>query len=214
MDANDVAEAIRETVAEQKAEHEADDRFRSRVALIIAALAALLAISSVGGDNVGEALIVSNIHASDTWAFYQAKNVRQTVISTAADAMEADLAIQGSSIDPAARAKLEEKIKAYRATIARYDSEPDPVFPNDSTKGEGKKQLSAKARAFEGERERAEAQDSSFDYADALFQIAIVLGSVAILALSRKVLAFSIVAGSLATLLMINGYLLLVPLPF
>lgn len=214
MDANDVAEAIRETVAEQKAEHEADDRFRSRVALLIAALAALLAISSVGGDNVGEALIVSNIHASDTWAFYQAKNVRQTVISTAADAMEADLAIQGGTIDPAMRAQLQNRIDGYRATIARYDSEPDPDFPADSTKGEGKKQLAAKARMFEAARARAEAQDSSFDYADALFQIAIVLGSVAILALSRKILGFSIAAGTLATLLMINGYLLLVPLPF
>ena len=211
MDANDVAEAIRETVAEQKAEHEADDRFRSRVALIIAALAALLAISSVGGDNVGEALIVSNIHASDTWAFYQAKNVRQTVLSVAADAMEAEVA-QTTNAD--AKAKMEKMLASYRSTVARYDSEPDPDFPSDSTKGEGKRQLAAKARAFEAERARAEAQDSSFDYADALFQIAIVLGSVAILALSRKVLVFSLAAGSLATLLMINGYLLLVPLPF
>lgn len=214
MDANDVAEAIRETVAEQKAEDERDDRFRSRVALIIATLAALLAISSVGGDNVGEALIVSNIHASDTWAFYQAKNVRQTVLSTAADAMETDLALRSGGIDAGTRATMEKRIAGYRATIARYDSEPDRDFPTDSTRGEGKKQLAAKARLHEAERARAEEQDASFDYADALFQIAIVLGSVAILALSRKVLAFSIVAGSLATLLMLNGYLMLFMLPF
>ena len=214
MDANDVAEAIRETVAEQNAENDADNRFRSRVALLIAVLAALLAVSSLGGDNVGEDLIVSNIHASDTWAFYQAKNVRQTVTSAAADALEAELIVSGKELPAEARSAIESRIAKYRATVSRYDSEPDPNFPADSTKGEGKKQLAAKARVFEAQRERAESQDTNFDYAEALFQIAIVLGSVAILALSRKILVFSVAAGALATLLMLNGYLLLVPLPF
>ena len=84
MDANDAADAIREAIAEENAESAANEKFRSRVALVIAVLAALLAISSVGGDNVGEDMIASNIHASDTWAFYQAKNVRQTATSLAA----------------------------------------------------------------------------------------------------------------------------------
>ena len=46
------------------------------------------------------------------------------------------------------------------------------------------------------------------------FQLALVLGSVAILALSRPVLYISIGLGVIGTLLMINGFLLMFPLPF
>ena len=46
------------------------------------------------------------------------------------------------------------------------------------------------------------------------FQLAIVLGSVAILALSRKVLYISIGLGVIGALLMLNGFMLMFPLPF
>lgn len=210
MDANDAADVIREAIAEENAESAANEKFRSKAALIIAVLAALLAISSVGGDNVGEDMIASNIHASDTWAFYQAKNVRQTATSLAADVLESDLMIHGASLSPVARKAIESRIAKYRSTVERYNDEPDAAAPADSTRGEGKKQLSARARMYEAQRSHAEAQDTNFDYAGALYQIAIVLGSVSILALSRKVLALSIFAGIAATLLTINGFLLII----
>jgi hypothetical protein len=210
MDANDAADVIREALAEEQAESRDNDRFRSRAALVIAFLAALLAISSVGGDNAGDDVIVSNIHASDTWAFYQAKNVRQTATTLAADALESDLKIHGSELSADARKSIEARIARYRATVERYNDEPDASAPADSTLGEGKRQLSARARMFEARRTQAESQDTSFDYAGALYQIAIVLGSVSILALSRKVLAMSVVTGIAATLLTINGYFLLI----
>ena len=62
-------------------------------------------------------------------------------------------------------------------------------------------------------RERAEAQDGNFDYSEVFLQLAIVLGSVAILASSRAVLTMSLVLGGIGTVLMINGFLLLFPLP-
>ena len=46
------------------------------------------------------------------------------------------------------------------------------------------------------------------------FQLALVLGSVAILALSRPVLYLAIGLGVVGTVLMINGFLLLFHLPF
>src|SRR5438874_1960922 len=50
------------------------DRFRVEAGFSIAVLAALLAISSLGGSNATKNMINSNIQASDTFAFYQAKN--------------------------------------------------------------------------------------------------------------------------------------------
>lgn len=212
MEAMDAAEVIRE-LREDRAEHDAEEHFRSAVALIIAVLATLLAVASLGGGNVSEEVVNSNIHASDTWAFYQAKNIRQTSLNLAADEMEAMLLASGAALGPEARRDVEAKVAKYRATSARYDDEPDPDAPADSLRGEGKKQLRARAASFEALRDRAQEQDANFDYASVLFQIAIVLGSVAILALSRPTLAVALVLGGAATLLMLNGFFLLVHLP-
>lgn len=212
MEATDAAELISE-IREQRAEHEAEDKFRDRAALLIAIMAMLLAVGSLGGGNVAEDMIHNNIKASDTWAFFQAKNVRQTQYRIAVDQMEAQLAAD-AGLSPQTRAAIQETVEKYRATIARYDDEPDPAAPTDSLRGEGKKQLSAQARSYEALRERAGAQDSNFDYSEVALQLAIVLGSVAILALSRKVLYISIGLGVIGTILMINGFTLMFNLPF
>jgi shikimate kinase len=211
MEPTDAAELISE-IREERASHEAEDKFRERAAMLIAILAMLLAVGSLGGGNVAEDMIHNNIKASDTWAFFQAKNVRQTQYRLAADELEVQLANPGLS--PEVRAALQKKVDAYRATVTRYDDEPDPAAPADSLRGEGKKQLSAQARRYESLRERAGAQDSNFDYSEVAFQLAIVLGSVAILALSRKVLYISIGLGVIGALLMLNGFMLMFPLPF
>ncbi len=213
MDTTEAADLIRE-IQEDRAEEEASERFRSRAALAISVLAVLLAIASLGGDNAGEEIITSNIQASDTWAFYQAKNIRQTANRLAADGLEANLLLHGSAMSEEARSDLAGKVQKYRATADRYENEPDPAAPDDPLRGEGKQQLSAKARSLEARRDRAQEQDASFDYSSILFQIAIVLGSVAILAASRRVLTISLALGAVATLLMLNGFLLLVTLPF
>ncbi|TMJ59386.1 MAG: DUF4337 domain-containing protein, partial [Alphaproteobacteria bacterium] len=70
----------------------------------------------------------------------------------------------------------------------------------------------AKAKQWEHERDHAAAQLPNFEYAEALFQIAIVLGSVAIVAVSPWLLGFSGILTAAALLLTINGYFLLVPL--
>ncbi|MBW3569546.1 MAG: DUF4337 domain-containing protein [Gemmatimonadetes bacterium] len=212
MEATDAAELISE-LREERAEHEAEDKFRDRAALLIAVMAILLAIASLGGGNVAEDMIHNNIKASDTWAFFQAKNVRQTQYKIAVDQLRAQLAAN-PGLPPQVRADMQKTVEEYKANIARYDDEPDPEAPDDVMRGEGKKQLSAQARNYETLRERAGAQDANFDYSEVAFQLAIVLGSVAILALSRKVLYIALALGAIGTLLMINGFTLMVNLPF
>jgi Domain of unknown function (DUF4337) len=213
MEAGDVAEQLME-LKEGEAGREDDERFRSRVALMIAFMAMLLAITSLGGGNAAEDIMNHNIHASDTWAFYQAKNIRQTSYRIAAETLENELLLQGATITPEARESVERKIEQFKQTAARYESEPDPQAPNDPLRGEGKKELSARAKDFADKRDRAQLQDPNFDFAEALFQIAIVLASVSILATSRMILKVSVVAGIVATVLMLNGYFLFLALPF
>ncbi|HYN45405.1 MAG TPA: DUF4337 domain-containing protein [Allosphingosinicella sp.] len=208
MDSADAAEIVAEA-------HEGNDArgagFRNRAALMIAILAAVLAIAGLGGGNATDDMIHNNIRASDTWAFFQAKNMRQTAHEIAIVEIEGDLAEPG--LDPATRARLERSLAESRANIARYESEPDPAAPNDPLRGEGKRQLRAQAEAFEAAREVAVERDNSFDMAEVLLQIALVLGSVAILAINRRILILSAVLGALGALLTLNGFLLLVALP-
>lgn len=201
MDAVDAADAIREAAEEQRV---ADVRFRRRAAVTIGVLAMLLAIAGLGGENATKETINANIQASDTWAFYQAKNIRQTGNQLAADELEVMLASQ-PNLSPEARAAIQQRIDRYKATVARYESEP--------ATGEGKQELQQKAQEFEARRERAQRQDPNFDFAQALFQIAIVLGSVSIVAAARPILWLGLALGTLAFLLMLNGFLLLVNLP-
>ncbi len=198
--------------AEQIAEARegADEKFKNRAALVIAFMAMLLAITSLGGGNAAEDVANNNIQASDTWAFYQAKSIRQTSLRVAADTLEADLRAN-PNMAPEARDFINQKIEEYRKTVDRYEDEPDREDPGNPLKGEGRKQLTARARDFESKREEAAKQDPNFDFSEALFQIAIVLASVSILATSRLVLRLSVVVGVAATLLMVNGYFLLLP---
>ena len=210
MDSTDAADLIAE-IHEERAENEASETFRNRAALLIAVLAAVLAIGGLGGGNATDDMIATNIKASDTWAFYQAKNVRQTVYKLAAQDLEAELA--AGTVTPERRAEAEKRLEEYRSTIERYDDEPDAEAPDDPMKGEGKKQLFAQAKAYEEGFETASQRDDNFDFAEVLLQLALVLGSVAILAVNRWILALSATLGALGALLTLNGFLLLVPLP-
>ena len=180
------------------------NKFKQRAAVVIAIFAMLLAITGLGGQNATKEAINENIEASNYFNFFQAKNMRQTSIALAAN--EIDLAwAAGASLPEDAKAALRKKLDEYRKTVARYDSEPET--------GEGKKELLAKAREHTARRDRALKQDPYFDYAEALLQIAIVLISVSIVA---EVVWLAFIGGGLGligTLLMVNGYLLLVEIP-
>ncbi len=202
MDPADAADAISEAAEESK---DVDERFRRRVAITIGVLAMLLALTGLGGDDAASAVVNSNIEASDTYAFYQAKNIRQTSNRLAGDEMEI-LLLSEPSLSSEARGVIERRRDSYRAQEARLESEPET--------GEGKRELLAKAEELVKQRARAQRQDPNFDYAQALFQIAIVLASVSIVATSRPLFAFSLLLGTVASLLMVNGFTLLVPLPF
>ena len=136
--------------AEQIAEarESADEKFKNRAALTIAFMASLLAITSLGGGNAAEDMANHNIHASDTWAFYQAKSIRQTALKVAADGLEADLRAN-PNMPQDARDFIQKKLEEYRSTAARYEDEPDKDDPGNPLKGEGRKQLTARAKEFD-----------------------------------------------------------------
>ncbi|HLH22097.1 MAG TPA: DUF4337 domain-containing protein [Chloroflexota bacterium] len=213
MEAEEAADHVREASEAKPALEHPVERFRTRAAITIAVLGMLLAIASLGGDDALKQTLNANVRASDTYAFYQAKNIRQTAAALAADELDTALRLHPDVAAADVGAAVQQQIADYQAQIAEYESAPDPEDPTNPLKGEGKQQLLAQARDWEAKRDRADAQHHNFDYSRALFQIAIVLGSVAILAVSRPVLWLALALGGGATLLMLNGFFLLVDLP-
>ena len=130
--------------------------------------------------------------------------MRQTSYKLSAEALQ--LRLGEPALPEAQRKQIEERIAAYDTEIARLESEPQ--------RGEGKKELNAKARDLEAQRDTALKQDPYFDYAQAFLEIAIVLASASIVLRNRLLLAGSGFLGVLGTLLMLNGFTLAVTIPF
>src|SRR5436853_521071 len=122
--------------------------FRRLTAIYLGVIAMLLAVASLGGAEATKEMLNANIHASDTYAFYQAKYIRQTGYEIAAE--EIELLAAGSPGLPQAQIdKTQQLVKRYRDTAARYESEP--------ATGNGKKELLAKAKEWEERRDHAAA---------------------------------------------------------
>jgi hypothetical protein len=200
----DIPEPVHEHIHHVDHSEHGDNDFRRLSAIYVGVVAMLLAISSLGGGKATKEMLGASIRASDTYAFAQSKYLRETAYELAADQLDAQLAAQ-PAIPDAAKASMSASIAHYRAAAKRYGSDPES--------GEGRKELLAKAKDWEAARDHAEAQDPNFQFAAALFQIAIVLGSVSIVAVSRALLGLSALVTACATALTVNGYFLFVQLP-
>ncbi len=137
-----------------------------KIALLISVLALFLAFSETLGKSAQTSAITYNVAANDLWAFYQAKHIRQTILSAAGEQMqiEADRAS-----DPAVKARLSKIVADWKKTVARYNT--DPIGK------EGRKELAEKAKVAEHKRDLTMARYHHYEIASAAFQIGIVLAS-------------------------------------
>ena len=96
------------------------DRFKQRAAMVIAFFAMCLAITGLGGANAAKEAFNNNILASNYFAFFQAKNIRQTVLSARGRRIRAGVAQQsraagrGQEGDPGQGRRLQENRRTLR----------------------------------------------------------------------------------------------------
>lgn len=159
---------------------EREAKIKDKAGWVITVLAALLAINTYVANGFSSSILTNTIKANDTWNFYQAKSIKQSIAEGQLE----------DAKDPARRAELEAK-------IARYESDP--------VKGEGKKELMTKALKIESDRDEAKKHTPWLTFAGSGFQLAIVLLSASILAVSMPLFYGSIAVGLLASVLMTQG---------
>ncbi len=141
----------------------ADHHGNKEVALLISILALVLALAETLGKGAQTEGLAYNIEASNLWAFFQAKTIRQTVLRTAAEEVEAGNPGEGAR----------KQVAKWKADAERYQSEPET--------GEGRKELAARAKEAEKKRDRSLAAYHHYELASASVQIAIVLASASII---------------------------------
>ena len=159
---------------------EREAKIKDKAGFVISVFALFLAFNTYIANGLSGTILTNTIKANDTWSFYQAKSIKQTIVDTSADDAEA----RGEK----------SKAEKYRETSKRYESDP--------TTGEGKKELMAKAIALETERDIAKRKSPWISFAGSAMQMAIVLVSASIVAVSAAMFwaSFGVMAVGLALL--------------
>ena len=107
-----------------------------------------------------------NVEASNLWAFFQAKTIRQTVLRGLSEAQDIEKA---KTPDPKVIEVLTKRAEDWQKTITRWETEPETQ--------EGRRELATRAKAAEKKRDDSMAKYHHFELASAAFQIGIVLAS-------------------------------------
>jgi len=168
---------------------EREAKIKDKAGWIITVIAALLAVNTYIASGNSSKVLNNTIKANDTWAFYQAKSIKQTLAEMA--------------LDDAIERKQADKAEKLRAKIARYETDP--------ATGEGKKELMAKARALEAERDSLRKSGPWMTFSGMAYQLGIVLLSASILAVSMPLLWGSVAVSAVGALLMSQGIWLWLP---
>ena len=163
---------------------EREAKIKDKAGMVINVFALLLAVNAWYGGTLGSTVLNNTIKANDTYSFYQAKSLKQTMAEYARD--------------DAVRAGDKKRAEELTAKIDRYENEPR----------DGKKDLLAKARALEAERDEAKKRSPWIGYASTAYQLSIVLLSASILAVSMPLFWGSFVVAAGGLLLSSQGFLL------
>jgi len=153
MSAGEELNELRERAAEAKERKEL-----APVSLTMAIVAVLVATISLLGHRAHTEEILLQNKTTDTWAYYQAKNLRMNNLQALNDVMSA---LEGKN------EKAEQVQKRFESDIEKY--------------GEEKTEIQNEARALEAELRRETQRANRFDLAEVFLEIALVVTSITLL---------------------------------
>jgi hypothetical protein len=170
----------------ENAEKAREDKSLAAVSLTMAVLAVFVAVVSLLGHRAHTEEVVKRALASDQWAYYQAKNIREHE-----DVLVSDLGGVISSKDAGAMDKFRDK---YAQEAERY-------------KGD-KKQIEEKARELEREVESEEHRADRYDLAEVFLEIGLVITSITLLSGRRIFWYLGMVLGVVGVVVAVSGALI------
>lgn len=156
---------------------------------IIFAICATL--STFKGGAYSTKSVISQAQASDQWAYFQAKSIRESMYRIQKDNLELQLKmIKADAADTYQR--YEEALKKTDENITRY--------------GKEKEEIQKEAKSLETKRDDAQGHGRPFGIAVIFLQVAILLSSVSALFKRRPIWYLAIPVGSIGIIYFINGF--------
>ncbi len=176
---------------EEKEKNEKDAAWLESVtALSTSIIAAFLSISSIIGGAMGDDEIIFNSRATNEWAYFQSKSIKQNLAEN--NLVLLKLELNRISNDTALKNSYLAQIKTTESEVKRYEKE--------------KKEISKNAKAYQAASEKLNQKGDFFDYAEGFYQISIVLSALTLLLKRRSMWILSIILGIIGICLTIWGY--------
>jgi hypothetical protein len=133
------------------------NQLNNYVAITVVLFVTFMGICKVKSDNVVQAMQKAQADRIDTWAFYQARNLRSEI----AKSTVAQLQLQAQSQPTKIRTEYDKEIAKYTAIATRQDQEKD--------------KLQQQAKDTEALYEQLNVHDDQFDLSEAAFALAIAM---------------------------------------
>jgi hypothetical protein len=158
---SDISETIQEPI-----EQAGKSKINSRVALFVAITATFMALCNVKDGNIVQAMSQAQANGVSAWSYFEAKSTKQSIAENSFELLKLQRPAANDSV-----------IKAYEATIARYEKE--------------KAEIKLQAEGFQKEYDAINLFDDQFDMTDALLTIAIAMFGITALTQKKWLLYFS-----------------------
>jgi hypothetical protein len=162
------------------------------LALTTVILAVCATLATFKGGGFSTRAVMSQSQASDQWAFFQAKSVKQNLYEVERVQLDLERKALPASTPAAVLAAFDARVQDCDQRVARYDKE----------KGEE----GAKAKTLEKNRDEAQHHGYFFGIAVIFLQISILLSSIAALLKKKPVWILGVAVGLIGVVYFANGF--------
>ncbi len=160
-------------------------------------LAVCATLSTFRGGGFSTRSVLSQSHAANQWAYYQAKSIKGYLYELQKEKLELELKNSDSKIPSSLVKEYENKIDYYSKNIKRYDEE--------------KAQIQKEAKKYEALHDDAQRHAQIFGIAVIFLQIAILLSSISALMKKKLIWVLGLLVGAIGVFYFANGFFLFLP---
>ena len=159
--------------------------------------AALATLSTFKGGGFSSSSVVFQAQASDQWAYFQAKSIRESLYRIQKENLNLQIGLLASNVAPEEKEKIAKALSEADEKVKKYETE--------------KNEIEKIARALEQSRDEAKTHGKPLGLAVIFLQIAIVLSSIGGLLKRKEVWYLGLPIGLAGATLFADGFLLFLP---
>jgi hypothetical protein len=176
---------------------EKKEKWMTYLSITTVLIAVCATFSTFKGGGYGTKSLMNQTLASDQWAYFQAKSIKNYILGMQKDNLELQILTLGkSSTSKDVIENYNKKIKEYETKIAGVEKDKD-----DASKA---------AKEYERIRDNCKIHSAAFGIAVIFLQISILLSSISALAKRKFVWYISLVVGVVGVFYFFDGFFLFV----